>query len=89
MSAVGISAAISLDKSALIEYSVPERSWLVSPLPVPLRLNKLWRKPAMAFHNNIRNWLVTKAAAVAANSEAATLSVLFSHKTTICKTFYC
>lgn len=43
LSAVGISAAISLDKSALIEYSVPEHSWLVSPLPVPSRLNKLRR----------------------------------------------
>lgn len=33
MSAVGISAAISLDKSALIEYSVPERALLVGFTP--------------------------------------------------------
>lgn len=40
MSALEISAAISLDNSALIEYSIPERSCSASPRPVPPRLNK-------------------------------------------------
>ncbi|CAJ1059245.1 Hypothetical predicted protein [Xyrichtys novacula] len=36
----------SVNKPALIEYSVPERSWSVSPRPVPWRLNKPQRSPA-------------------------------------------
>lgn len=59
MSAVGISAAISLDKSALIEYSVPELLLGFTPARLsPSRQNK----PAAndGFHNNIRTWRATK-----------------------------
>lgn len=85
MSAVGIFAAISLDKSGLIEYPSP-RALLVGFTPAhsleAKQTTVLAGSGFLQLHQNL-----ARDHSSSSNSKAATLSFSFSHKTTICKTF--